>query len=70
MPPYIAPEVEVALINAASSLTAEFLRNGCEELDEKKGNIPSYFDENFVAYYFRNILLSLKRSYLEVLRTL
>ncbi|MGV4855804.1 hypothetical protein [Acetobacter senegalensis] len=67
MPPHIAPEVEVALINAASSITVEFLRNSRGALDQNQEKTDNYFDEYFVSYYFRNVLFALRHSYLDSL---
>ncbi|MCG4261379.1 hypothetical protein K6W36_12465 [Acetobacter senegalensis] len=65
MPPYITPDIEAALVNAASAMTVEFIRSkntiiwGLLEKDN------GYLDEQFVAYYFRNILSALRRNYIE-----
>ncbi|MPQ72395.1 hypothetical protein [Acetobacter senegalensis] len=65
MPYTTRPEIEVGLINAASSFTVEFLRRGPGSEEKRNTNNNDHFNEHFVAYYFRNVLSALKSSYLD-----
>lgn len=65
----ITPEIEIALIQAASAFTVEFMRSfHClysenDSQNQKNRKIPQEFDERFIAMYFNNTLFALKDSY-------
>ncbi len=67
----ISPEIEIALIQAASAFTVEFMRSfhGSDSANsstcQKNLKIPQEFDERFIAMYFSNTLFALKDNYQE-----
>ncbi len=69
MPHTIPPHIEIALIQAASAFTVEFMRafqkasDASNSLHQKGTKTPQHFDEHFIALYFCNTLSSIKTIY-------